>query len=164
MVGSLFTQVGCTRTLLGVLLAPEAVVSSTAGNVVGAGAETLSGMSVEQLANLESTAMEIDKLIANDPNSASARRLRELQEKLRGMPKNTGPDQRVAAQGPPPPRRAMNKPLPLRHGDLLSVKKPSNLIETRRPPMRPNTQPSSTTLKPDNVPVHMMSITPVRIQ
>jgi hypothetical protein len=58
----------------------------------------------------------------------------------------------------------MDKPLPVRKGDLLTIKTPTSQETTRRPAMRPNAPPTATTLEPNRTPVHAMSITPVRIR
>jgi hypothetical protein len=160
----IFTQTGCTQSVLGVLLAPEAVVGSAANSVASSGAEALSATGLNQLSTAESTSMEIDRLLKDHPDTANAGRLRELQDSMRGEAKNTGPDQRMVMNEPPAPRRLMDKALPVRKGDLLSVSTPSSAAPTRRPVMRPEAQPTAETLKPDHTPVHAMSLTPVRLR
>jgi hypothetical protein len=160
----LVLQTGCVQSVLGVLLAPEAVVGAAAGGAANAGAETLSGLSLDQVSQSDATVMEIDRILKENPNAANADRLRELRENMKGTPKSTGPDQRIATPEPPPPRRPMNKNMPVRKGDLLSVSLPSQHIPERRPPMRPLAQPSSTTIIPEVKPVHTMSLYPVRVK
>ncbi len=158
------TQIGCTQSVLGVLLAPEAVIGGAANSVASTGAEALAATGSNSLSTAESTSMEIDRLLKDHPDMANAGRLRELQDSMRGEAKNTGPDQRMIMNEPPAPRRLMDKALPVRKGDLLSISTPSSVAPTRRPVMRPEAQPTAETLKPDHTPVHAMSLTPVRLR
>ena len=161
---ALLSQTGCTQSVLGVLLAPEAVVGGVANSLASAGAEALSATSVSQLSSQEATMNEIDRMLKENPDMPNADRLRELQESMRGTPKDTGVGQRQIVKELPPPRRPMDKKLPMRKGDLFSISTPASSPATRRPPMRPDTQPKATTLKPENQPIHTMSFYPIRIQ
>jgi hypothetical protein len=161
---ALLSQTGCTQSVLGVLLAPEAVVGGAANSLASTGAEAISATSVSRLSSQEATQNEIDRFLKENPDAPNADRLRELQESMRGTPKDTGVVQRQMTKELPPPRRPMDKKLPVRKGDLFSISTPSSSPATRRPPMRPNTQPTAATLKPENQPIHTMSLYPIRVQ
>jgi hypothetical protein len=164
MVG-LFATTGCTQSILGVMLAPEAVVGGVAGGLAQAGAETLSGASLEELSDLSSTVQEIDQLLKDNPNAVNADRLREMQKSLQeNSMTSTGADQRRIAHAPAPPRRASDAPLPRRKGDRLTVSPPGDLAMQRRPASRPDTLPTGSALREDPTPVHVMSLQPVRVR
>jgi hypothetical protein len=163
LVVFLLSQTGCAQSVLGVLLAPEAVVSNTAGNISRAGAETLSGLSLDQASQPDETSEEIDRIINENPNSPNAERLRNLKEQMASTSRQTGTRQQVIKEDPPP-RRPMDKTVPKRKGDRISITPPAEQIAERRPPMRPLAQPSASTIEPEVRPVHTLSTYPVRIQ
>jgi hypothetical protein len=155
---------GCTSAILGTVFAPEAVVSGAATGLATAGAQTLSGASLDELSDLGSTVAELDRILQDHPDAANAERLRELRDHLHEKAgRDSGPDQRMAVRETPRPRRPTDAPLPARKGDLLSVVPPGERPAGRRPPMRPEVLPSGSELKPDPQPVHTMSLKPVRL-
>ncbi len=156
---------GCTSAILGVLVAPESVVSSAAGGVAEAGAQTLSGASLAELSNVGSTVSELDQILKDNPDAVNSDRLRDLKSRLEQEGgKDSGPDQRQVAKEPPKPRRPTDTPLPTRKGDTLAVTPPGDLVLLRRPASRPETVPTGSALREDPRPVHAMSMKPVRLQ
>lgn len=155
---------GCTNSILGVLLAPESVVGGAASGLADAGAQTLSGASLDQLSDLGTTITELDRIIAENPDAVNADSLRKLRDQLKdGKSVDSGPDQRQALKEPPKPRRPFDTKMPLRKGDQLKVRPPGESVALRRAPARPTTLPDGGTLRPDPTPVHSMSLNPVRL-
>jgi hypothetical protein len=160
----LMLTTGCTNSILGVLLAPESVVGGAASGLAEAGAQTLSGASLQDLSDLGSTITELDRIIAENPDAVNNESLRLLREQLKqGKSADSGPDQRVALKEPPKPRRPTDTAMPVRKGDHLRIDPPGDSVALRRPPARPQTLPDGSTLRPDPTPVHTMSLQPVRL-
>lgn len=154
---------GCTSSILGVLLAPEGVIGGAVSGLAEAGAQTLSGASLEELSDLGGTVAELDRILMENPDAVNSEHLRELRDQLKGSkPADSGPDQRVALKEPAKPRRPTDTKMPIRHGDQLKVRPPGEAVALRRPPPRPETLPDGGSLRPDPTPVHMMSLNPVR--
>lgn len=156
---------GCTNSILGVLLAPEGVVTGAAGSAAEAGARSLSGASLEELSDVGNTVSELDRILQENPDAVNSERLHDLRNRMEQQTgKNTGPDQRQVAKEPLRPRRASDTPMPLRKGDALTVSPPGDMVVLRRPPSRPETLPLGSALREDPRPVHAMSLKPVRLQ
>ena len=154
---------GCTNSILGVLLAPEGVIGGAATGLAEAGAQTLSGASLEELSDLGGTVAELDRILMENPDAVNSEHLRGLRDQLKGSkPADSGPDQRVALKEPAKPRRPTDAKMPIRHGDQLKVRPPGESVAMRRPSPRPETLPDGGSLRPDPTPVHMMSLNPVR--
>jgi hypothetical protein len=155
---------GCTNSILGVLLAPEGVIGGAATGLAEAGAQTLSGASLQELSDLGGTVAELDRILMENPDAVNSEQLRGLRDQLKGStPADSGPDQRVAMKEPPKPRRPTDTKMPIRHGDHLKVRPPGEIMALRRPSPRPDTVPDGGSLRPDPTPVHMMSVNPVRL-
>ncbi len=155
---------GCVGSIVKTLVAPESVVGDAAGSLAKAGAETLSGASLEELGNLNDTVAEIDRIIEEHPDAVNIDNLRTLRETLKNTKSaNSGPDQRQVLKEPPKPRRAADAPMPLRKGDRLTVLPPGEVLSGRRHSGRPEPLPDGSSLKPDGTPVHTMSLKPVRL-
>lgn len=156
---------GCTNTILGVLVAPEGVVTGAAAGLAQAGAETLSGASLEELSDLGNTITELDRILDENPDAVNADQLRGLRDQLKKSTTSadSGPDQRQALKEPPKPRRPSDTQMPVRRGDNLRVQPPGEMTVVRRPRPRPETLPDGSTLRPDPAPVHTMSLQPVRL-
>lgn len=162
--GALLATSGCTSAILGVLLAPEAVVGGAASGLANAGAQTLAGASLDQLSDLGSTVTELDRILEENPDAVNAESLRRLRDQLKhGNPADTGPDQRQAVKEPPKPRRPTDTAMPVRKGDHFRVQPPGESVALRRAPPRPDTLPHGGALRPDPTPVHSMSLKPVRL-
>jgi hypothetical protein len=155
---------GCTNAILGTLLAPEAVVGGAASGLAETGARSLAGASLEELSDLGSTVAELDRILQEHPDAANADRLRELRDSLANKAgADSGPDQRRPAKEPPRPRRPTDTKLPVRKGDNLLVSPPKEGYQARRPSGRPDTLPTASSLAADPMPVHAMSLQPVRL-
>jgi hypothetical protein len=162
---SLVLTSGCTSAILGTLLAPESVVAGAGSSLAEAGAQTLSGASLDELSNMTSTVQELDNILKEHPDAVNADQLKNLRDHLDQQAKSTdtGPDQRQVAREPPKPRRPTDTKLPVRKGDRLGVIPPGESVVQRRPAARPDTLPSGSGLRPDPTPVHAMSLRPVRL-
>jgi hypothetical protein len=155
---------GCTSSILGVLLAPEGVVTGAGASLANTGAEALGEASLEQLSDLGSTITELDRILEENPDAVNAESVRRLRDTLKqGNPADTGPDQRQALKEPPKPRRPTDSKMPVRKGDHLRVQPPGESVALRRAPARPDTLPDGGALRPDPTPVHSMSLNPVRL-
>ena len=155
---------GCTNSILGVLLAPEGVIGGAASGLAEAGAQTLSGASLEELSDLGGTVAELDRILQDNPDAVNSEQLRGFRDQLKNSkPADSGPDQRVALKEPPKPRRPTDTKMPVRQGDQLKVRPPGEFAAVRRPAPRPDTLPDGGSLRPDPTPVHMMSLNPVRL-
>lgn len=162
--GALVCCNGCVGSILKTLVAPESVVTDAAGSLAEAGAQTLSGASLEDLGNLNETVEEIDRILQENPDAVNTEQLKALRETLKNTSSaNSGPDQRQALKQPPKPRRPTDAPLPMRKGDRLAVMPPGEMPLGRRHAERPDTLPTGSSLKPDPTPVHTMSLKPVRL-
>ena len=82
LMGGLCTLTGCTSSILGTVLAPESVVSGAATGLAETGAETLSGASLNELADNGSTLAELDRILMENPNAVNSDRLRNLRDQL----------------------------------------------------------------------------------
>jgi hypothetical protein len=163
LAGALVASSGC-MSVLGTLLAPESVVTTAADNFAVAGAQTLSGASLEELSSAGNTINELNQILQNNPDAVNADQIAALRDRMQDTGgRGTGPDQRQIAREPPAPRRASDQPLPVRRGDQLKVSPPGDAGVVRRPPSRPDTLPAGSALKDDGVPVHAMSLTPIRL-
>lgn len=155
---------GCVGSIVKTLVAPESVVTEGGASLAEAGAKTLSGASLDQLANLNDTVTELDRIIQENPDAVNAEQLKLLRDTLKdGTSADTGPDQRQALKEPPKPRRHTDAPMPLRKGDRLTVQPPGESIAARRSTGRPDTLPDGSGLRPDPTPVHTMSLRPIRL-
>lgn len=165
LASSLMLASGCTNAILGVLLAPEGVVAGGATSLAEAGAETLSGASLEELSDLGTTITELDRILDENPDAVNAEQLRGLRDQLKkgATPADSGPDQRQALKEPPRPRRASDTKMPVRKSDNLRIQPPGESVTVRRAPPRPDTLPDGSALRPDPTPVHTMSLQPVRL-
>lgn len=166
MLGSALTLTsGCTNSILGVLLAPEGVIAGGASSLAEAGAQTLSGASLEDLSDLGNTITELDRIIAENPDAVNADQLRGLRDHLKknATAADSGPDQRVPLKEPPAPRRPTDAKLPVRKSDHLTILPPGEGKIVRRAYPRPDTLPDGSALRPDPTPVHTMSLRPVRL-
>ena len=155
---------GCTNSILGVLLAPESVIGGAATGLAEAGAQTLSGASLQELSDVGGTVAELDRILTENPDAVNVEHLRAMRDQLKdSKPADSGPDQRVAMKEPPKPRRPTDTKMPVRHGDNFKVRPPGEITALRRPLPRPDTVPDGGSLRPDPTPVHMMSVNPVRL-
>ncbi len=162
--GALLGSSGCTSSILGVMLAPESVVGGAASGIAEAGAQTLSGASLEELSDIGTTVGELDRILQENPDAVNSDRLRDMRDRIdKQSGKNSGPDQRQVAKEPPRPRRASDTPLPHRKGDSLFVAPPGEVVVLRRPASRPDTLPTGSVLREDPRPVHVMSMKSVRL-
>jgi hypothetical protein len=165
LASSLMMASGCTNAILGVLLAPESVVAGGAAGLAEAGAETLSGASLEELSDLGTTITELDRILEENPDAVNADQLRGLRDQLKKDTRaaDSGPDQRQPLKEPPRPRRPSDTKMPVRKGDNLRIQPPGESVTLRRAAPRPDTLPDGSSLRPDPTPVHTMSLQPVRL-
>ncbi|MBA3699058.1 MAG: hypothetical protein H0W78_09405 [Planctomycetes bacterium] len=166
MFGSaLMLTSGCTNSILGVLLAPEGVIAGTASGLAEAGAQTLSGASLDDLSDLGNTVTELDRIIAENPDAVNADQLRGMRDHLKknATAADSGPDQRRPLREAPAPRRPSDAKLPVRKSDNLTIQPPGEGMVIRRAYPRPDTLPDGSSLRPDPTPVHTMSLRPVRL-
>ena len=163
LLGSTLMGTSGCGSILGVLLAPESVVGTAATGVAQAGAQTLSGASLDELSNAGNTVNELNRILQENPDAVNSDRLTSLRDSLQQNSKTTDADQRQIARDPPRPRRAIDTPMPTRKGDALAVAPPGEFALVRRPASRPDTLPSGSALHEDPSPVHTMSLNPVRL-
>lgn len=162
--GALLCSSGCVGSIVKTLVAPESVLTEAGSALAEAGAQTLSGASLDELADLNETVKELDRILQENPDAVNAEQLKSLRDGLKdGTAANTGPDQRQPVKQPPKPRRPVDAPLPARKADRLTVIPPGETVAARRPPARPDTLPDGSSLRPDPTPVHTMSLKPVRL-
>lgn len=162
--GALLCSTGCVGSILKTLVAPESVVTDAATGLAETGARTLSGASLDELANLNDTVMELDRILQENPDAVNTEQLKLLRDSLKNTTSaNSGPDQRQVLKEPPKPRRHTDAPFPQRKGDRLTVLPPGEIASSRRMTGRPETIPDGSSLKPDPTPVHAMSLKPVRL-
>jgi hypothetical protein len=95
---------GCLGSVLGTIVAPEAVVAGTAVNAVNEGVGAINGA-----AEAANTAADLDRIIANNPEAVNIGELRALSGEL---DTRSIPNQAAAPAGPPPPRDEFDRRLP----------------------------------------------------
>ena len=161
LVGGFFLT-GCTNSILGTLLAPESVVSGTATNLAEAGAETLSGASLNELTNTGSTLAELDNIIMENPNAVNIDRLQKTRDQISQT--NTTNNKLISRDKSGEYTRRNNKTLPAGRGDFLSIKPPASKGKASRLNDRPSTIPMGFTLYEDYQPVHSMKFDSIRIR
>lgn len=155
---------GCVGSVLKTLVAPESVVTDIGNDLIKTGAKTISDASLDELANVNDTVKELDRILQENPDAVNTEQLKALRDSLRETSSaDSGPDQRQPLKEPPKPRRHTDAPFPLRKGDRLTVLPPGEITSSRRPTGRPDTVPDGSSLKPDPTPVHTMSLKPVRL-
>jgi hypothetical protein len=160
---------GCVDSILGVMLAPEAVVAGAAGQVAQAGADTLAGAGLDNLANTTQAIQDVDRILHNTSDPAAQERLSALRDKLVENQKASAGDSPLSSvthQDPVfllrRPRDGMNGARPVSPRDQLTVD-PPGVSDMRRPPGRPDVLAENASLKPDVPHGITVSLQPVRI-
>lgn len=164
-MGGLYTLTGCTSSILGTVLAPESVVTGAATGLAETGAETLSGASLNELADSGSTVAELDRIIMENPNAVNSDRLRNLRDQLNttSTPDSSN-SQSYGVSKQKKYSRNNEKPLPYGKGDKFSVKPPENKSKNNRLSSRPNTIPMGYSLHEEVQSVHFMKFNTIRLQ
>ena len=164
LLGGLCALTGCTSSILGTLLAPESVVGGAATGLAETGAETLSGASLNELADSGSTLAELDRILMENPNAVNSDRLKNLRDQLNttSTTGTSGPVSGISKKESL--RRNNDKPFPHGKGDYFSIKPPENKSKNNRLSNRPNTIPMGYSLHEDYQSVHFMKFNAIRLQ
>jgi hypothetical protein len=157
-------QVGCTNAILGTVLAPEAVVGGALGEVAKSGAQSLSDASLNELSDLGNTILELDRILAENPDAVNAGDLRKMRQKLiQQNADTTASGKQYELAKSVRPRRAFDTSIEKRPADNLRLLPLESGGKARRSDGRPSNMPSGSSLQPEYTPVHMMSVEPVRL-
>jgi hypothetical protein len=166
LASSLVASSGCLDSVLGVMLAPEAVLGDLANNVTRSGTEMLNG-AAEDLSSAAQTISELDNIIKDNPDAQNVDRLIALRDQLKAQPLSdtTTPQ----TQGGPKvqlARHAMDNPLlPLRAGDQLTVIPPGELpIPSRSTVPRPDTIGVISDFRPVTDKSYTLDMKPIRLR
>jgi hypothetical protein len=102
---------GCMETVLGVLLAPEMVIAESANQAAQAGAQSLTTMGVDQIADTGQAIADLSRIIRDNPDAANIEQLIVTRDRI-AQGSNVGNKKtRGGARGDrimlPPPRTPM---------------------------------------------------------
>jgi hypothetical protein len=161
LIGALICSTGCS-SILGTLLAPESVVGGAATSLAESGAKALSGASLSELTNSDSTLAELDRIIQDNPNAVNTDRLRSLRDQMsKSAPANSGAEQNKK-NNDDAPRRNYKTLLPNRKDDHLGLSPEAQNI-TRRSNNKPDTIPMGSAFHEKGTPTYFMQFNPIRI-
>ena len=161
LISVLICSTGCT-SILGTLLAPESVVGGAATSLAESGAQTLSGASLSELTNSDSTLAELDRIIQDNPDAVNTPRLRSLRDQMsQSAPANSGADPRQISNDDTP-RHNFKTLLPKRKDDRLGLS-PDTQNYTRRSNNKPDTIPMGSAFYGNETPSYFMQFNPIRI-
>jgi hypothetical protein len=165
LMGGLYILTGCTSSILGTVLAPESVVSGAVTGVAETGAETLSGASLNELADSGSTVAELDRILMENPNAVNSDRLQNLRDQLNTTSTSDNNSSQISGVSKNKKFiRNNEKPLPYGKGDYFRVKTPENKGKNNRLSSRPDTIPMGYSLYEEFQPVHFMKFNVIRLQ
>ena len=161
LISALICSTGCS-SILGTLLAPESVVGGAATSLAESGAQTLSGASLSELTNSDSTLAELDRIIQDNPDAVNTDRLRSLRDQMsQSAPANSGAVQNQI-NNDDAPRRNYKTLLPIRKDDRLALSPETQNI-TRRSNNKPDTIPMGSAFYEKGTPMYFMQFNPIRI-
>lgn len=161
LIGVLICSTGCA-SILGTILAPESVVGGAATSLAESGAQTLSGASLSELTNSDSTLAELDRIIQDNPDAVNTDRLRSLRDQMsQSAPANSGADPNQISNDTTP-RHNFKTLLPKRREDRLALS-PDTQNVARRPNNKPATIPMGSAFHDKEPPSYFMQFNPVRI-
>lgn len=164
-MGGLCILTGCTSSILGTVLAPESVVSGAVTGVAETGAETLSGASLNELADNGSTVAELDRILMENPNAVNSERLQNLRDQLNTTSTSDSSSSKTSGLSKNKKfSRNNEKPLPHGKGDYIRVNPLENKNKNNRLSSRPNTIPMGYSLYEEFQSAHFMKFNAVRLQ
>lgn len=166
LASSPITLCGCLDSVLGVMLAPEAVLGGVADGVVRSGTDMLS-QAGEDLSSAAQTVAELDRIIADNPDAQNVDRLKALRDQLKVQPlSDTTTPQTQPGPKEKLPRRSMDHPLLPRRGiDRITVVPPGELPPPpRNAPPRPDTIGVISDFRPPNAKSYTLDMKPVRLR
>ena len=166
LVSSLIASSGCLDSVLGVMIAPEAVLGDLVNTATRSGTDLLSG-AAEDLSSAAQTISELDSIIKDNPDAQNVDRLIALRDQLKAQPLSdtttpqtqSGPTVQLA-------RHAMDNPLvPLRAGDQLTVIPPGEqLVPARGAAPRPDTIGVTSDFRPTTEKSYTLDMNPIRLR
>lgn len=165
LASSLVASSGCLDSVLGVMLAPEAVLGGLADNVTRTGAEVLTG-AAEDLSSAAQTISELDSIIADNPDAQNVDRLIALRDQLKTTPLSdtTTPQTQTNGVKVAQARHAMDNPLiPRRAGDQLTVMPSGGRAVPPRGSRSP-TMDSSGNFRQSSDKSYTLDMTPIRLR
>lgn len=166
LASSLVVLNGCLDSVLGVMLAPEAVLGGLADGVTRSGSEIISQVG-EDLSSAAQTISELDRIIADNPDAQNVDRLTALREQLKNSPlSDTTVPQAQTGPVAPQARRSMDNPLiPHRAVDQIVVLPPGELPSPKRnAPSRPETIGIVSDFRSPTKKEYTLDIKPVRLR
>jgi hypothetical protein len=166
LILSMIATSGCLDSVLGIMLAPEAVLGDFASNVTRNSTDLLN-QAGEDLSSAAQTVTELDHLIADNPDAQNVERLKALREQLIATPlSDTKTPQTQAGPKLPQARQAMNDPLIPRRGiDQLTVLPPGEIPKpSRRAPPRPDTIGVVSDFREPTTKSYTLDMKPIRLR
>ncbi len=168
LASSVFLTSGCLDTILGVMLAPEAVVAGTAQQAAQAGAQTLADSGLNDLTSTAAAVQDVDRILHNTSDPTEQAKLQSLRDKLVDNEKQAEGTSPLSSYTHQDQQSQLRRPAdamtinPRAQRDSLTVVPPEP-SDDRRPPPRPDVLPDNSSLQPDAPHGIAISLQPVRL-